>query len=731
MIGSDGGLYESFDRGSNWRWFGNLPLTQFYTVAVDNALPFYNVYGGTQDNNTVGGPSRTTRATGIENSDWRTVVGGDGFRAAIDPTDPNIVYGESQNGGMVRHDRRTGENIPIRPQPEPGEDASRWYWDTPIVISPHAPQRLYVGSQRLWRSDDRGDTWRAVSGDLSRNIDRNQLRMMGRIWGSEAVGKWASTSFYGSIIAISESPKQEGLIYVGTDDGLIQITEDGGATWRRVDKFPGVPDTTYVQRVFASQHDANVAYAVFNNHRSGDFAPYIVKTTDRGRSWTSVTGNLPTRGSVYGFVEDPREPKLLFAGTEFALYVSVDGGGKWNRLRGGLPTIQMRDLVIHARDDDLIVATFGRGFYILDDLAPLRAMVQKPELLRADAALLPVTRTSMFIPDRTSNARSWGASHYAADNPPVGATFSYVVREELRTQRAARLQREQAASKRGEDVPQPTLDQLRAEERETTPTAILTVTDADGRVVRRLEGPVRAGLHRVQWDLRFAPMSPVTGVTAPRSGEEDDDDEGGRGGARGPLVVPGAYAVQLSMRMPNGALREYESQMFRVEPPAGMTSTVATSTDVRDFRLSTASLQRAVLGASQLLSDAATRVRALQNALTMSTQPTEELQRSARMLAQQLDSVRTVMQGDNLPSRLQQPTSPGLVARLNEVVNGHWGTQNAPTQTQRRQYEIVARDFPPLLARLTVLVNTDLRTLEERAERAGAPWTPGRIPSWP
>ncbi len=716
MIGSDGGLYESYDRGDNWRWFSNLPLTQFYTVALDNAKPFYNVYGGTQDNNTVGGPSRTTDGAGIQNSDWKTIVGGDGFRAQIDPADPNIVYAESQNGGMVRHDRRTGENISIRPQPAPGEPASRWYWDTPILISPHNNERLYVGSQLLWRSDDRGDSWRAASGDLTQAIDRNQLKMMGRVWGSDAIGKWASTSYYGTILTISESPRQEGLIYVGTDDGLVQVTEDAGTTWRKISRFPGVPDTTYVQRVFASQHDANIAYAVFNNHRSGDFKPYIVKTTDRGRTWSNISANLPQRGSVYGFVEDPKEPRLLFAGTEFALFVSTNGGESWTRLRGGLPTIQMRDLAIHARDDDLVVATFGRGFYILDDLAPLRTLVQQPALLQAEGTLLPVTRVAMHATSRSYNTGSWGATHYSASNPPTGATISYLLRTTPRSKRAERTRREQAAARRNEDVPQPTLDDLRAEDLEVAATAMLTITDASGRIVRRLDGPASAGMHRVQWDLRYSGMAPVTG---------------GDGESRGPLVIPGRYTVAIAVRQPDGSVRDYGSTTIQAEPTEGMTSTVATSSEVLEFRLATAELQRSVMGTVALLGETTTRTRALQAALEQTRVPSDSAQRDARQLLRKLDSLRIEMSGDNINSRLSEASPQGLTGRLNDVVGGHWGTYNAPTGTMRQQFDIVARDFPPLLARLRAIIEGDLKALETKADELGAPWSPGRIPSTP
>ena len=298
LIGCDGGLYESWDRGQSYDFKANLPITQFYKIAVDNDLPFYNIYGGTQDNATQGGPTRTKTVNGIRNSDWFVTVFGDGFDPAVDPTDPNIVYSQWQYGGLVRFDRRTGERMDIKPQEDKEGPPLRWNWDSPILISPHSATRLYYGSQILFRSDDRGDTWRAVSPDLSRNMDRNTLKVMGRVWGVDTVAKNDSTSFYGSIITIAESPLVEGLLYVGTDDGLVQISEDGGQNWRKVENFPSldVPEYALVNDIEASRHDPNTVYVVLYNFQRGDFKPYVVKSTDRGRTWSSIVGDLPARG---------------------------------------------------------------------------------------------------------------------------------------------------------------------------------------------------------------------------------------------------------------------------------------------------------------------------------------------------------------------------------------------------------------------------------------------------
>jgi photosystem II stability/assembly factor-like uncharacterized protein len=725
LVGCDGGVYESFDHGESWLFKSNLPIAQFYRVATDNALPFYNVYGGTQDNNSLGGPSRTKSSSGITNDDWFVTLGGDGFHQQVDPTDPNIVYSVLQNGEASRLNRRTGETVHITPMERKGEPALRWNWDTPLLISPHSPSRLYIAANRVYRSDDRGDSWTAISPDLTRQIDRNQLSIMGRVWRVDAIAKGQSTSFYGNIVSLDESPKKEGVIWIGTDDGLIQVTEDGGKTWRKIETIPGVPDATYVSCLTASEQEPSAVFAAFDRHKYGDFAPYLVKSADGGRTWTSITGNLPKNGPVHVVKQDPVAPNLLFVGTEFGAFVTLDGGATWQKL-GGLPTIPVFDIAIQKRETDLVLATFGRGFYVLDDYSPLRAGAVSGDLAARDAFLFPVKNaTAMISYSRLGGGKgAQGDTYFTAPNPPDGVVITYYLKEAPKTSKQIRLEVDAEAEKKKEAPKYPTAEQLRAESLEEAPALLLTITDSGGQVVRRLIEPAAAGIHRAGWDMRGASFF------APPAADAEPDRPRRRGGGGGFPVVPGTYRVTLARRVGDAVTNIAGPVEFAVKAEGDDRLKPADQRALDAMRRKVARLQSAVQGATEILDSLLARSATIKRAVEEAPRAGAKLLARASTLEARLQRISADLRGNPEAGERTLPEPPSVIDRVQRVTFLMLGSSAMPTRTVQDAYTDAASEFAAALAKLRVVAKEEMPSLERALDAAGVPHTPGRFPEW-
>jgi photosystem II stability/assembly factor-like uncharacterized protein len=504
ITGSDGGITFSYDKGRTWDYVNTIPLAQFYEVGFDFRKPYW-IYGGLQDNGSWGAPVMTLTQQGVSNDDWIRVGGGDGFYNVVDPKDPNIIYTESQNASIQRLNLAASESKSIRPRPE--EDSRERYrfdWNSPIVISPHNNRRIYLGGNRLFISNDRGDNWETITPDLSKSINRNKLEIMGVVPQPNVLSGHDGQDSYGQIVTIAESPIKEGVIWVGTDDGNVQISRDGGKTWKNViDRIPGVPPNTYVTRVIGSYTRDGRAYVTFDGHRNDDFKAYVFTTEDFGKTWKNISNNLPYTANVIR--EHPRNPSLLFAGTEFGLFVSFNRGESWMKLKNNLPTVPVDDIAIHPRDNDLILGTHGRGIYVLDDTTPLQQMSEAIASGNgANAHLFDIRPATMW---RTRNTKgSTGHKYFIANNPPAGAIINYYL------------------GQKAKETPE------------------ITILDKDRNLVTELTLINEPGIQRFAWDLRY--QSPMLSSQLAYSGQGRGG--GGFGGLpRGARVLPGEYIVKL------------------------------------------------------------------------------------------------------------------------------------------------------------------------------------------
>ncbi len=712
MIGTDGGIYESFDLGAQWRFFPNLPVTQFYKVAVDDAAPFYNIYGGTQDNSTQGGPSRTDNVQGIENSDWSVVLNWDGHQPATEPGNPDIIYAERQEGTLSRVDITTGEVIDIQPQPAADEDYERFNWDAPILVSPHKPSRIYFASQRVWKSENRGDSWTAISGDLTKNEERLELPIMGGKQSWDSPWDVLAMSNYNTITSLAESPVEEGVIYAGTDDGRVQITEDGGRNWRMipVGNMPGVPATAFVNDIKADLYDANTVYVVLDNHKYGDYQPYLAKSTDRGATWTSIKSNLPDRTLLWRIVQDHVRKDLFFLATEFGVYFSIDAGGEWTKLEGGMPTISVRDLAIQRRENDLVAASFGRGFFILDDYTALRGVSK--EQLTQEATLFKPRKALWYIPrshlDFDTPKGSLGAQLYMAPNPDFGAVFTYYLKDGLKSKKAKRQATEKPLADAGKDVPFPGWDAVRAETEEQGPHVWLVIKGSDGKVIRRVSAKTSKGFHRVSWDLKY----PAAGAI---------NLQGQNTGFTSLMAAPGSYTATLYKQVDGEVSQLGEPVIFEVErlregalPGASPTATAAfwrayedASKEASKFTLS--------------LTNAMNKAQAMQTAVGQSSATPGTLDKDISQLRQRLLDINSTLNGNPEKNQMGAKTRPTIGGRLFTLEIGVANSTYGPTETHKQTLKIVNDQLAELNQQLSE-AKTEMDRLIRSLIAAGAPW---------
>jgi photosystem II stability/assembly factor-like uncharacterized protein len=712
LIGSDGGVYETRDNMDKWRFISNMPITQFYKIALDDSKPFYYVYGGTQDNSSQGGPSRTTKTHGIKNNDWFLILDWDGHQPATEPGNPDVVYGQRQQGNLARYHRKTGEYVSIQPQAKPGEPGERYNWDAPILVSSHDPKRIYHASHRVWRSDDRGNSWQVISGDLTKNENRMHMPVMDRTWSVNSGFDLLAMSNFNTIANIAESPLDENILFAGTDDGIIQVTSNGGKDWKRYDigRIKGIPETAYINDIRADLFDKDTVYAALDNHKYGDYKPYLIKSTNRGKSWKSIAANLPDKHLVWRIVQDHVNKDLLFVGTEFGLFFTVDGGQQWTELKGGMPTISFRDIKIQRRENDLVAGSFGRGIYILDDYTPLRSITK--DSLQKEALLFTPRDALWYIPD-SLHTDSHGDFEYRAENPDFGATFTYYLRDGIQSLSEQREEKEKKDTEKEKYPLYPAWDKVEAELREAKPAVYVIIKNAQGRVIRKVNSKTEKGLHRVTWDLRM-PSANALGTTPSFFGDT------------GPLVAPGNYTASLYATV-NGKTSELtESVSFKIKPLHIETVPGGVSPEQRSaLLLKVEHLRRQVSMASGQVGDLKAQLTSFRMALDRSSAVTSNLEKSYQQLRTAVFAAQETLDGQR--SRNGMGTSPATISSRLFMIEfaraNTWGL----TTTQKEQMGFVQNALNVLQPQLNNLLQTEFPAFKQSLLEAGAPWMPAGL----
>ena len=707
LFGCDGGLYESFDNTNNWKFVNNLPLTQFYKLAVDDATPFYNIYGGTQDNNTQGGPSRTLKSNGISNSDWYVLLGGDGHQPATEPGNPDIVYAQWQQGNLYRIDKTTGEATYIKPQNRLGEVYERYNWDSPILVSHHDPKRLYFGTQRVWRSDNRGDSWNPVSSDLTKNEERLSLPIMGKQQSFDNAWDVYAMSTYNTITSLAESKLNENILYAGTDDGILQMTKDGGNNWTKmtVNQLPGVPQSAFVNDIKADLFNENVAYVALDNHKFGDYKPYLFKTTNGGKKWTSITMGIPDNTLIWRLVQDHVNPNLLFLATEYGVYVSFDQGNQWHKFSNGLPTISVRDLVIQKRENDLVLATFGRGFYVLDDYSALRN-ISKSSLEQDGVLFQP--RTALQYQPLIGGTSSQGASFFTSKNPEYGALIRYFIKDDSPSNKTKRQESEKEL--KDVNIPFPGWDALDNEMVESGNDAIIVIRDSAENIIDQLTQPLKKGMNYINWDLK-QPFG-----TTVNANSKNKQIETWRFNVKG-----GNYTAQLYKRVAERTVQLSNPVAFKVKRIRTNVLTNPLAGETEAYTQKLIALSKELSKAEHSFDKASKQLEKFEKILKFTTSNQATLTEQIYALRTEMHALKLQLKGSAAKSEVGEKEQLSIGYRIYFAASGLNNNSYGQTKLHMESYDMAKTMFEELKPKLEQFSSVKVPALGKKLESSGAP----------